>query len=181
MTCYNIIKERDKGEKEMRYNKVNGNRFYKAIKANMDNNPFVEVKNIEDYNKMVCILAEDELSGLAIDNGDIVSVYNASDRRGELNRLMPIAIQNGGMKLDNFEGKLSEIYARYGFVRVAECSFSKEFAPEGWDFETFGQPNIEFQILKSKVQEVEVKIFDDYDMAGQYRDNAIREEMLQRV
>lgn len=71
--------------------------------------------------------------GIAPD-GDIVAVFK--NKNGgppkALNTMMPIAIEQGGDRLDCYGEGLAKLYAKYGFEPVARVEFNKTYANEGW-------------------------------------------------
>lgn len=71
--------------------------------------------------------------GVAPD-GDIVAVFknkNGGPRKA-LETLMPIAIEQGGDRLDCYGEGLVKAYSQYGFEPVARVEFNPEYANEGW-------------------------------------------------
>lgn len=95
-----------------------------------------------DYKKMRLFLSKDGLTGFAVKpDGDIVSVFNANKGMNAVDSIMPMAIQAGGRKADAFDTVLPELYSRYGFKPVARTKWNSEYAPEGWDPQTFGKFN----------------------------------------
>lgn len=72
--------------------------------------------------------------GIAPD-GDIVAVFK--NKNGgppkALDTMMPIAIEQGGDRLDCYGEGLVKVYARYGFEPVARVEFNSEYANPGWD------------------------------------------------
>ena len=71
--------------------------------------------------------------GVAPD-GDIVAVFknkNGGPRKA-LDTLMPIAIEQGGDRLDCYGDGLVDVYAKYGFEPVARVEFNPEYANDGW-------------------------------------------------
>ena len=72
--------------------------------------------------------------GIAPD-GDIVAVFknkNGGPAKA-LDTMMPIAIEQGGDRLDCYGEGLVKVYARYGFEPVARVEFNSEYANPGWD------------------------------------------------
>lgn len=71
--------------------------------------------------------------GIAPD-GDIVAVFK--NKNGgppkALGTMMPIAIEQGGDRLDCYGEGLAKLYAKYGFEPVARVEFNKTYANEGW-------------------------------------------------
>lgn len=71
--------------------------------------------------------------GVAPD-GDIVGVFKNKDGgpKKALDTMMPIAIEQGGDRLDCYGEGLVNLYAKYGFEPVARVEFNPEYANEGW-------------------------------------------------
>ena len=168
--------------------------FYSAIgEAKIDNphGAYVTQYDTEDYSKMKLFLSEDQTAGIAVKpDGDIVSVFKNTKRnktKGAISSLLLTAIENGGEKLDNFNGELSRMYAEHGFIPVSRCAFNREFAPSDWNYSEFGEPDIIFwrhngesaETVASKIGSYPVydfsklPLFPDYDSAMQYRDEQI--------
>ena len=71
--------------------------------------------------------------GVAPD-GDIVAVFknkNGGPQKA-MDTAIPIAIEQGGDRLDCYGEGLVRVYARYGFIPVARVEFNAEYANEGW-------------------------------------------------
>ncbi|WDS52110.1 minor capsid protein [Microbacterium phage UtzChips] len=105
----------------------------------------------DDYSGMRLFTTEDGLSGFALHDGDIVSVFSHGDQpvRGIARTLLAHAVAEGGNRLDAFETYLPRIYAREGFVPVARLPFDDEYAPDGWDYPAYadyndGRPDVVF-------------------------------------
>ena len=67
-------------------------------------------------------------------NGDIEAVFknkNGGPRKA-LDTMMPIAIEQGGDRLDCYGEGLVRAYKKYGFVPVARVEFNQEYANPGW-------------------------------------------------
>ena len=80
--------------------------------------------------------------GIAPD-GDIVAVFknkNGGPAKA-LDTMMPIAIEQGGDRLDCYGEGLAKLYAKYGFEPVARVEFNKTYANEGWSPDK-GEPYI---------------------------------------
>lgn len=180
--------------------------FHTAIEASQSKNShsaFVHVYDAEEYAEKTLFLVNAGCAGCAVTrDGDIVSVFKNDDmaKKDDVEKistaLLLTAIENGGKKLDCFDGFLPQNYMKHGFIPVCKVKFNDEFAPEGWNFERDGRPDIVFFVHsgKSPSQIMEEKrkgtyeIYDlttlptieDYDEAAQYRDR-ILEEMGRRV
>lgn len=133
--------------------------------------------------------------GIAPD-GDIVAVFknpNGGPKKA-LDTLMPIAIEQGGTKLDCYGEGLVRTYEKYGFTAVARVEFNPEYANEGWTPDK-GQPYIYFmahngqsasQVASSigtyphatQEQLAALPTYgkDDYDAAMTYRDSLLEKQ-----
>lgn len=167
--------------------------FYKAIgnaKEANEYGAFVEKHSIDEYKNMKLYITSDGCAGIAItSDNNIVSIFNGGKKRGVLKTLLPLAINQGGRKLDNFNSeKLSAMYELYGFNPVSKTKFNCEFAPDDWNYERDGEPDIVFWIHNGDSAEDVVLNFGRYDVpwdivqefstyeeAGQYRDDLIEQ------
>lgn len=168
--------------------------FYEAIgkaKAVNKHGAFVTQRTIEEYGKMSHLfLTVDGTAGIAItQDNNIVSIFNGGEKHGVLRTLLPLAIENGGRKLDNYGSeKLSGMYELYGFNPISKVKFSSLFAPDDWNYERDGTPDIVFWIHNGDsaadvvinfgrylVPWDAVQEFGTYDEAEQFRDDLIKE------
>lgn len=166
--------------------------FHSAIGAAKEMNKFgayVEQHTIEDYEKMrFLFLTLDNKAGVAITtDNNIVSVFNGGEQRGVLKTLLPVALEFGGEKLDNYNSdKLSSLYELYGFDPISNVEFDKTFAPDDWNYERDGMPDIVFWLHNGdSVNDVlfnfggydvnwdNVKKFTTYEDAEAYRNSKI--------
>jgi hypothetical protein len=60
--------------------------------------------------------------------------------------LLPLK-KNGGTKLDHFDGKLSDIYSRNGFVEYGRDKWNDEYRPVDWDNKN-GTPDVVYRRLE---------------------------------
>lgn len=170
--------------------------FYRDIGRAKQSNPygaFVEQHSADEYAGMQLFTGENGQVGAAVTgDGNIVSVYKNGDchSRGAVSSLLLTALQNGGVKLDNFHGKLSQFYLQHGFIPVARTRFVDEFAPTDWNYKRDGRPDIIFWVhngdtveqVASRIGTYElltawdhVPLFDSYEAAAAYRDAVLRE------
>lgn len=168
--------------------------FYSAIgKAKNVNEygAFVTQHSIVEYEQMKYLfLTLDGTAGIAItQDNNIVSVFNGGIKKGVLKTLLPIAIKMGGRKLDNYNSEgLSAMYELYGFNPVSKTKFNANFAPDDWNFERDGEPDIIFWIHNGDTAEDvvinfgryqvpwnSVQSFETYDEAEKYRDGLIEQ------
>jgi len=125
------------------------------------------------------ITAEGEQAAVAVSpEGDIQNLHafpeDAADGVGEA--LLREAIARGGRTLDNYDTGLTDIYRRNGFREVARMDFDPEYAPENWDFDEFGQPDVLFMTFQPQT---EYETTDRYIGAGEWDD--AKEDSRQRA
>ena len=165
--------------------------FYKAIeqaKKVNEHGAFVDQHSVEEYSKMRLYITLDGAAGVAItEDNNIVSIFNGGQKKGVLKTLLPLAIDSGGRKLDNYNSsKLSGLYELYGFNPVSKVKFNSVFAPTDWNYARDGEPDIVFWIHNGdsaedvvfnfgryKVPWELVQEFETYDEAGKFRDELI--------
>lgn len=164
--------------------------FYEAIRKAKKTNPFgsfVEQHSVEEYSKMrFLFLTLDNTAGIAItEDNNIVSIFNGGTQRGVLKTLLPMALEVGGNRLDNYDSdKLSSLYELYGFDPISNTEFDKTFAPDDWNYERDGEPDIVFWlhngdnvgdvILNFGTYDIDcdnVKKFSTYEEAEKFRDS----------
>lgn len=76
-------------------------------------------------------------------NVDITSVFNNEDEvRNIGDYLLKAALRHGGTQLDHFEGKLSDIYGRNGFKEYDRYKWDDNYAPQNWNYEKYGKPDV---------------------------------------
>lgn len=131
--------------------------FTTAINAAKDASPnatSVHAYNENEYKNMSLYLADEGRVGFAITpSGDLVSVFKhpESTMQGALSQMMPLAVSLGARTLDAFEGPLTQAYAKHGFEEVGRAAFDEANAPDGWDFERSGKPDVIFMELNDEV------------------------------
>lgn len=169
--------------------------FYVAIGEAKKTNKygtFVDQHSIEEYSQMrFLFLTLDNKAGIAITtDNNIVSIFNGGEQRGVLKTLLPTAIEFGGNKLDNYDvDKLSGLYELYGFDPVSNVEFDKTFAPEDWNYDRDGTPDIVFWLHNGdEVSDVLlnfggydvdwsiVEKFSTYEEARAYRDSKAKQK-----
>lgn len=107
--------------------------------------------DVESYEGMDTYLLDDGRAGFAVTpDGTLVSVFKHPDSTigKAMDMIVPMAIRAGATKLDAFEGFLTEQYARFGFEEVDRLKWDDQYAPEGWDKETMGTPDVVLMELK---------------------------------
>jgi hypothetical protein len=109
-------------------------------------------------------------------DGDIKGLFKkpSSNAKRISNDLIPAAILNGGIKLDCFDGYITDIYKEHGFRVVARMPFVEKYAPEGWNKDKHGTPGVVAMLYDpDKKITISIKVFTDYEEALFYRDSYI--------
>ena len=174
--------------------------FSSALDVARNSNPVngwaVTPKSVEELEQSGARLLMDEQgsAGLAIaPDGDIEAVFankTAGAPKGATKSLIPMAIANGGTKLDCYGEGLVSLYAQYGFAPVARTEFDPQYANPGWD-PSKGTPDIFFMMHNGDNADTVVDKFGtypiptkaelealpemDYDSAYKYRDKLLAE------
>lgn len=141
--------------KELKVLQIIDSEYFQSVLTNaMDKNEykdFLSVYDIEDYESMKMFLLIYGAGGVAVTkDGDIVSLFkNRKICKGNhwnkvSNDLLKVAISNGGNKLDCYDGFLADLYIEFGFIPVCKVKFNKEYAPNTWNYNKFGEPDIIF-------------------------------------
>lgn len=133
----------------------------------------VEIKSSEELSNARLFRTENG-SGFAIKpDGDIVAVFQSANETGSVGySMIQAAVEAGGRKLDAFDTFLPGIYEAAGFKPVARLPWNDEFAPPGWNKDTFndfnnGEPDVIFFVYDPNYfgGATDVPKFTDYDEA----------------
>lgn len=167
--------------------------FKKAIareKAMNKNGWMVDVH--DDYRGIKCFLTEDGKAGVAVTkDGDIVSLFSSvkGDHRSE--KLIMMAIENGGCKCDCYGGGLENIYARFGAKAVGKVKFNEEYAPTDWKllpdddlrkqkydvvamiFPKTVRESVKLWDKDAVIDLSTIRLFDDYEDMLKFRDSLL--------
>lgn len=115
-------------------------------------------------------------SGFAITpDGDIIGVFSnkaAGAPMGMMQQILPLAVANGGVKLDCYGEQLVSLYERNGFVPVARVEFNAEYANPGWTADK-GSPDIYFMMHKGDSADAMVQNYGKYQLSTQEELNAL--------
>ncbi|UPW06981.1 hypothetical protein M1C57_24150 (plasmid) [Rhodococcus pyridinivorans] len=119
-----------------------------------DKNPYaasVYVYDEDEYRTMRLLVTDDGKAGVALKGDEIVSVFAHKDcaHPKSVQSMLSQATALGGRRLDCFDTVLPDLYADAGFVPVARLRWNDDYAPDGWDYETFrtyngGRPDVVF-------------------------------------
>lgn len=115
------------------------------------------------------------------EDGDIVGVFKEAGSKAKrvADNILQKAVEMGGKKLDNFDNYLTKIYKRNGFRTVGRMAFSEEYAPEGWNKEKHGTPDVVAMVYDpNNEMNIEEQTFEDYDEMIAYRDSFLEEGEL---
>lgn len=82
-------------------------------------------------------------AGFALKGDDIVSVFKhpAATHKNVTKSMLSLAVNQGGRRLDAFDTVLPHLYAQSGFRAVSRLPFNDEYAPPGWNRDTFKEFN----------------------------------------
>lgn len=178
--------------------------FFDGISEVRRTHPYgaaVEVKQPSFYYDSTTNLyvAPDSSAGVAVTpDGDLVSVFRKTDSPYDINPILAEASRNA-ITLDAYDinGVLPNLYANHGFRPVARVRFNPEFAPEGWNYDLLGEPDIVLMVrdvdgltglkeipalqkaadgaLTGGYKDIidDLPLFDDFDDAVKLRDEAL--------
>lgn len=120
--------------------------------------------------------------GFVGENGDIKGIFKEPDFKGKgvADNILQEAVKQGGVMLDNFDNYLTPIYERNGFRVVSRTPFNEEYAPEGWNKEKHGTPDVVAMIHDPENKlDIEEQSFPDpekgYDQMIAYRDSYLKD------
>lgn len=162
----------------------------------------VTPKTAEDLtnNGVRTFMTADGSTGFAIaKDGDIEAVFAnkaAGAPKGSTKYTIPLAIANGGTKLDCYGAGLVRLYAQYGFIPVVRTPFNPEYANPGWTTDK-GNPDIYFMMHNGEGADAVVQNYGqyhiptkeeldalpvmEYDDAYSYRDSLLQQQMAQQA
>ncbi|MDB3917426.1 hypothetical protein N9357_03065 [bacterium] len=164
--------------------------FHSAISNSKLDNPYaaaVYVYDPQEYAGMKLFLTKDGKAGFAIkEDGDIVSVFNSKSSPHEFFApyALSLAVNKGGIKLDAYDSILPKIYSQAGFKISSRNKWVDEYAPEGWDKETFreyngGEPDVVYMHYNPegvKLKDVLPKGPEVYDPKNRTRNSQLKKD-----
>ncbi len=119
-----------------------------------DKNPYaasVYVYDTDEYRQMRLLVTDDGRAGVALKGDEVVSAFAHKDcaHPKAVQSMLRQAAALGGRRLDCFDTVLPKLYADAGFVPVARLKWNDDYAPDGWDYDTFraynnGRPDVVF-------------------------------------
>lgn len=135
----------------------------------------VDTVSLEDA-KQGTVIKTEAGYGFVSQSGDIKGVFKANKESSEKtgDEVLKKAVKAGGIKLDNFDGYLTKIYERNGFRIASRIPFNEEYAPDGWNKEAHGTPDVVAMVYDpAKQLDIEEKRFEDYMEGIDYRDSFV--------
>jgi len=121
----------------------------------------------------------DEDGGVVVSkDGDIKGLFKkaASKAKGVAQKLLQKAVEAGGIKLDNFDNYLTPVYEKAGFKVVSRVPFNEQYAPEGWNKEKHGTPDVVAMVYDPQNKlDIQEQKFEDYNEAMAYRDQLVEQ------
>jgi hypothetical protein len=111
--------------------------------------------------------------GIVTEDGDLVGLFkHDSSQTGTAAAIQKASVKLGGIKMDNFDNYLTKIYQKGGFRVTARMPFNEAYAPEGWNKELHGSPDVVFMVYDPKsFLNIDERVFNDYGEATNYRDS----------
>ncbi len=174
-----------KGNQFNIYENVDGRIFHDIFEITrnyLQNGELVDLHEVETtengigYDDCYNYLSEDGLSGFSITpDGDLISVFNASGKKGFLRAIAPI-VKEKAKTLDCYvspQQNLMEMYEKsFGFKTASLMDYNMEYDHDNIA-ENHSSPQIAFMV--NTPQEVEVHHFNEnqYEEAVQYRDSFV--------
>ena len=109
--------------------------------------------------------------GIVTEDGNMIGLFKYDEsKKGTAKSVEDERIKMGGIKKDNFDGYLTKQYEKNGFKVVSRTPFSEEHAPEGWNKEKHGTPDVVFMVHDPEGKlDIKEKTFGSYDDAKAYQ------------
>lgn len=147
----------------------------KTKKPNTGRGEFLSKTTAEDMVKFGTrtFLSRDKRVGFALDaKGDVQGVFSVGPKDAGKAAVIA-ALREGGKTLDAFEGHLTnDLYPQFGFDEYARDPWNEMFAPEKWNRETYGTPDVVFMERKPNAEPMDLrgtpKKFDPVEMRTRY-------------
>lgn len=113
--------------------------------------------------------------GIVTDDGNMIGMFKYDkESKGTAQAVQEERVKLGGIKLDNFDGYLTKLYQKNGFRVVSRVPFNEEYAPDDWNKEKHGTPDVVAMVYDPNNElDIEEKTFEDYDEAMAYRDSFV--------
>jgi hypothetical protein len=133
---------------------ANSSEFHKVVSDAAEKNPMIKANvtpyTPEEYEKFKTFLSADKNSGYAVKpaamtqagKDELISVFSKNKGRGQ--DILNHAVDVGkAQQLDAFDinNKLPSLYGKE-FKETSRMKFDPQYAPEGWDYEKLGSPDV---------------------------------------
>lgn len=151
--------------------------FVDGVELFMSENPelgaFLSKHDPAELEDHTLLSAADGLAGVSVSpEGDIQNLFShPTDAPSGTGRvLIEKAIEQGGRTLDCYDGFLPDLYAEYGFRETGRIEFNPEYAPDDWNFDDYGQPDVVFMSYQPETEYTETEDYyqaDEWDQAKQ--------------
>lgn len=105
----------------------------------------LHLHTISEYRNMRCYFDDPDQqgnwAGFALqEDGELVNLFAL--RNGHGDRLVEAAIALGARRLDCYEGVLSDLYRRHGFVEISRMPWDSRYAHPEWIESRYGTPDV---------------------------------------
>lgn len=155
---------------------------YDAFNRALAENPrqeFLTFHTPEELAAGHAFLSQDGKAGFVLDpQGDLQNVFrNPGGVPGAGRAAVETAVARGALTLDAYDGFLPDLYQQVGFREVGRMKFVDEYAPDGWDYDQYGRPDVVF--MSHGADEVKGRRFTDWDEAKRVSREAARPVALQ--
>lgn len=138
--------------------------------------PFASNKEIaENQDKIVPVEDAIQVTKGFHDGQNVITEPAPVPEKGTLRGLIPKLIKAGGKKLDNYDGKLTELYEEQGFRVTSKTPFNAEYAREGYDTKNPPEFVVAMVYDPNGEMDIEEQTFEDYDDMIEYRDSFLAE------
>lgn len=180
-----VLELNAKGSQFNIHENVDGSLFhdvFEIARKHLENGELVDLHGIETtedgigYNDTYNYLSEDGLSGFSITpDGDLISVFNASGKRGFLRAIAPV-VKEKAKTLDCYASQRQNLQGMYekifGFKTASIMDYNMEYDHDNIA-QNHGDPQVAFMVNTDA--EVETKHFtkDQYDEAFDYRNSFV--------
>lgn len=152
----------------MQYTPTSPSRFKHAVESYADDNPEYApfITTDKDFSDHDCYLDAWGATGYAITGEkEIVALFNGKEESlGD--QLVFDALKNGGRWLNCFEGFLASFYHDFGFKSVAYLEWDDEQAPDGWDYERYGRPDVLFMAFNPREGTTGISVTEERTWEG---------------
>ena len=125
-----------------------------------DGNGTADVASTVDKASQTQFLSPDGKQGTSINErtGEIGGWFSEPGKEAQT---IQAALEQGGKWIADYDGERNQLYEQAGFVAVSRTRFEAKEAPEGWDTETAGTPNVVFWVKSPTGAVVDQKLAID--------------------